>query len=206
MHMSTNIVSLLDVHRTAVLASIDVVDQVRREHLTLPTPCGDWTLAELLAHMTAQHLGFASATKGLVDAHVWDPATVLDSVTTDPGGSYAAAAHDVLAAFAADGVAEVQIALPDLGPDVTVPGDMALGFHFVDYVVHGWDVAVTIGAPYRPPADVLTAVLPLALAVPDGEFREQPGAPFARAVEPTGAGDFERILTHLGRRPGWTQA
>ncbi|MDP9168925.1 MAG: TIGR03086 family metal-binding protein [Actinomycetota bacterium] len=204
--MPTILATLLDAHRTAILASIGVVDQVRTEHLNLPTPCGDWPLAELLAHMTAQHLGFASAARGSTDARVWDPTTVLDSVTTDPGGSYAAAAHDVLAAFAADGVAEVQFRLPDLGPDVTVPGDMALGFHFVDYVVHGWDVAVTIGAAYRPPADVLTAVLPIALAVPDGDFREQPGAPFARAVEPAGADDFERILTHLGRRPGRTQA
>jgi hypothetical protein len=49
-------------------------------------------------------------------------------------------------------------------------------------------------------------VLPLALAVPDGEFREQAGSPFVRAVvEAAGTDDFERILRHLGRRPDWAQ-
>ena len=180
--MPTILATLLDAHRTAILASIDVVDQVRTEHLNRPTPCGDWTLAELLAHMTAQHLGFAAAAEGSTDARVWDPTTVLDSVTTDPGGSYAGAAHDILAAFAADGVADVQFRLPDLGPDVTVPGDMALGFHFVDYVVHGWDVAVTIGAAYRPPADVLTAVLPMRWPSPTATSASSPAR---RSREPS---------------------
>jgi uncharacterized protein (TIGR03086 family) len=83
---------------------------------------------------------------------------------------------------------------------------MAMGFHFVDYVVHGWDVAATLGVPYGLPTDVVAAVLPLVLGVPDGDFREQDGSPFARAVEPVGADDFARILAHLGRRADWNQA
>ena len=59
-----------------------------------------------------------------------------------------------------------------------------MGFHFVDYVVHGWDVAATLGVPFELPADVVAAVLPLALGVPDGDFREPTGSPFARTVAP----------------------
>ncbi|TQR83706.1 TIGR03086 family protein [Mycobacterium hodleri] len=202
MLMITNSVDFLPHHRTAVLASVDVVGAVTLDDLNRPTPCADWTLLDLLAHMTVQHRGFAAAARGFGDdAELWQPETVLALVTADPAGTYAAAAHDVLDAFARDGAADGEFDLPDFGPGAKVPGAMAMGFHFVDYAVHGWDVATTIGAPYGLPADVVAAVLPLALAVPDGDFREATGSPFARPVDVDRGGDFERILAHLGRRP-----
>jgi uncharacterized protein (TIGR03086 family) len=205
--MHTDTSSFSSHHRTAVLASIDVVDTVGRDDLNRPTPCAGWNLIDLLAHMTVQHRGFAAAARGSGDdPDLWRPETVLAPVTADPAGAYAAAAHDVMAAFAAAGAADVEFALPDFGPGAKVPGVMAMGFHFVDYVVHGWDVAATLGVPYGLPTDVVAAVLPLVLGVPDGDFREQDGSPFARAVEPVGADDFARILAHLGRRADWNQA
>jgi uncharacterized protein (TIGR03086 family) len=205
--MHTITPDFLLLHRTAVLASVDVVDTVTAADLTRPTPCGDWDLLDLLTHMTVQHRGFASAARGSAGRpDAWRPETVLASVTADPAGAYAAAAEDVLVAFAAEGAADADFALPDFGPDAKIPGAMAMGFHFVDYVVHGWDVAAALGRPYALPADVIAAVLPLALAVPDGDVREQAGAPFARAVAPATDDDLGRILRHLGRRPDWAQA
>jgi len=202
MHMLTNSVDFLPHHRTAVLTSVDVVGAATLEDLDRPTPCAGWTLLDLLAHMTVQHRGFAAAARGFgEDPQLWQPETVRGLVAADPAGTYASAAHDVLDAFASDGAAEMEFALPDFGPGATVPGAMAMGFHFVDYAVHGWDVATTIGAPYELPSDVVAAVLPLALAVPDGEFRDASGSPFARPVDVDSGGDFERILAHLGRRP-----
>jgi uncharacterized protein (TIGR03086 family) len=85
------------------------------------------------------------------------------------------------------------------------PGNIAMGFHFVDYVVHGWDVAASLGVAYELPAGVLTAALPLVLAVPDGAVRDLDAVPFDAAIEPVdGAGDFDRILRHLGRKPDFT--
>lgn len=205
--MPTSSPDYLSFHRSAVLASIDVVDSVRLQDLNRPTPCAGWNLIDLLAHMTVQHRGFAAAARGSGhDVAFWRPSTVLASVTADPAGAYAAAAHDVLAAFSADGTADVEFALPDFGPGAKVPGVMAMGFHFVDYVVHGWDVAAALGVPYALPTDVITAVLPLVLAVPDGDFRAAVGSPFAKAVEAAGTDDFDRILRHLGRSPDWDQA
>ena len=199
-------VDFLPFHRIAVLASVDIVNAVGREDLHRPTPCAGWTLGDLLAHMTAQHRGFAAAARGFgADPDVWRAEAVRGSVDADPSGAYCTAAHDVLDAFADDGASDAVFALPDFGPGATAPGPMAMGFHFVDYVVHGWDVAAALGVPHELPSDVVAAVLPLALAVPDGDFREQADSPFARAVEPWRANDFERILAHLGRRPGWGQ-
>lgn len=195
----------LPLHRAAVLASVDAVNAVSIDDLDRPTPCAGWNLTTLLMHMTVQHRGFAAAARGGTDLEVWEPATVADAVASDPAGTYAAAAEDVLGAFGADGILETTFALPEFGPGATFPGAMAIGFHYVDYVVHGWDVARTIGAGYELPKDVVDAVLPIAFAVPDGEFRAEEGSPFRRAVAVNdGASDMDRLLAHLGRSPDWT--
>src|SRR3981189_57427 len=159
-------------HRAAVLASVDIVNNVTPKDLHRATPCDGWDLSHLLAHMTVQHHGFAAAARGdgANLAH-WDTATVADAVAIDPAATYAAAAADVLEAFADDDVLAASFALPEFGPGAAAPGSQAIGFHFVDYVVHGWDVARAINAPFMLPADVIAAALPLALPVPAGDLR-----------------------------------
>ncbi|MGV0789438.1 TIGR03086 family metal-binding protein [Mycolicibacterium sp. XJ2] len=195
-------------HRTAINATVDIVSRVTVDDLDRPTPCAGWNLAELLTHMTVQHRGFAAAARGAGgDLAVWEPLTVADAVRADPGGTYAAAAAEVVTAFAAEGVLDATFALPEFGEDATVPGAMAIGFHFVDYVVHGWDVARSIGVPFGLPGDVVAAVLPLAMGVPDGEIRDADNSPFARALEPQAeASELDRVLRHLGRSPDWRPA
>lgn len=204
MHTIEN--DLRPLHRVAVLRSVEAVGAVRPSDLDRPTPCAEWTLADLLAHVTVQHRGFAAAARGHgADESVWDVGIVADAVRADPVGAYTAAAHDVLEAFAADGITQATFALPEFGPEATFPGALAIGFHLVDYAVHGWDVAASLGSPYELPDDVVAAVLPLVMAIPDGDFRDTAASPFDRAVDDSGATDFDRILAHLGRRPDWRQ-
>ncbi|MUM16035.1 TIGR03086 family protein [Mycobacterium sp. CBMA271] len=192
---------LRGVHRTAVLASAEIVSAVTPDDLHRPTPCAGWTVADLLAHMTVQHRGFAASARGTGDdLTMWDTASVVDAVRTDPAGAYRDAIDDVLDAFATDGVLDVPFALPEFGPGASFPGATAIGFHFIDYVVHGWDVARSIDVPFTLPDDVITAAIPIALAVPDGEIRATEGSPFARAVPGAdGRQDLDFILRHLGR-------
>ncbi|OKH70286.1 hypothetical protein EB72_25750 [Mycobacterium sp. SWH-M1] len=197
--------TFLTLHRRAVDASIDIVSGVVAADLDRPTPCAGWTLADLLTHMTAQHRGFAAAARGHgADPAAWRTEPLAGAIAADPAGTYATAAAGVLSAFAESGVGQSLFALPELGADVAVVGETAMGFHFVDYVVHGWDVAASLGAPFSLPAEVLDAALSLALAVPDGGFRDGDASPFARALPPTDGDALTRLLRHLGRDPSWT--
>jgi uncharacterized protein (TIGR03086 family) len=202
--MLTDLPDVRPFHRVAVSNSVSLVDTVRPADLGAPTPCAGWKLIDLLAHMTVQHRGFAAAARGFGGrADAWRAESVVDAVSADPSGTYADAVSDVMAAFADDTVLEASFALPEFGPGAVFPGAMAIGFHFIDYVVHGWDVAESLGVPYVLPDEVVDAALPLALLVPDGEERESPGAPFAHAVDGPVATDLDRLLRHLGRTPNW---
>ncbi|MGA8545525.1 MAG: TIGR03086 family metal-binding protein [Mycobacterium sp.] len=205
MHINQDVRPL---HRVAVLASVDVVSTVTSDDLSKVTPCVGWNLADLLTHMTVQHLGFAAAARGHgADLAIWQPDTVAEAVAVDPAGTYSAAASTLLDAFAGADVLDAPFALPEFGPGAAVPGSMAIGFHYVDYVVHGWDVARTMGQPFELPVDVVSAAVPLALAVPDGDFRIAESAVFGPAIPAMPsrehANDLDRILAYLGRSPQW---
>ncbi|WP_431234339.1 TIGR03086 family metal-binding protein [Mycolicibacterium psychrotolerans] len=190
-------------HRSAILRSVAVVDTVQPADLDRPTPCAGWDLSDLLAHMAVQHRGFAAAARGHgADLDHWRAESVVAEVRRDPARTYAEAADDVLDAFSADGVDDASFALPEFGDNAVFPGSVAMGFHFVDYVVHGWDVAASLGVNYELPTDILAAAMPLVLAIPAGEIRLLDAVPFGPAIDPVdGAGDLDRILHHLGRRP-----
>jgi uncharacterized protein (TIGR03086 family) len=188
----------------AVRVSLALVSQVTDDDdLGKPTPCGPWTLGELIAHMTAQHHGFAaSARGGAADLADWQPQAVGSAAHAVTG--YTKAADDVLAAFAEDGVLDRQFALPEILPGAPFPGQQAVSFHLVDYVVHSWDVARSLGEELTMDPDVLEAARRVAVLVPGGSYRTQPGAAFAPAVPAHGGhGKLDEIVAMLGRRPTW---
>ena len=188
-------------NRTAVRACAAVVSLVRPDDLTRPTPCAEWTLADLLAHMTAQHRGFAAAARGRGgDPTAWR----IHPVGQDPATDYADAAEDVLAAFAEPGTPEREFHLPEFQPVSRFPAALAIGFHLIDYVVHGWDVARALDLDYRLEPEVAGTALRIALTVPNGDNRLAPDAAFGPALTTGDDTDpLNRILTHLGRSPEW---
>jgi uncharacterized protein (TIGR03086 family) len=186
----------------AVRATVRVVCLAGPEDMARITPCAGWTLGDLVAHMTAQHDGFAAAAAGEgADLARWQPGEPAG----DPAGEYEAAAGRVLAAFTANGVLDRPFTLPEINPELRFPAAQAISFHLIDYVVHGWDVARSLGLDrYELEPDLLDAALPIARAVPDGGLREQGLVPFAPAVPVTGeASVLGRIVALLGRRPDW---
>jgi uncharacterized protein (TIGR03086 family) len=191
---------LIRADAAVVRDSASLVARVTEADLGRRTPCAGWDLGMLLEHMTAQHRGFAASAAGRgADPAVWQ-------VTPGPSvvGRYTDAAEAVIAAFAAEGVLDRQFAMPEFSTEQTFPGRLVIGFHLVDYLVHGWDVARSLNLPFRPPADVLALTLPIVRAVPDDRSRLAPGAAFAPGLAvPSGADPLTEILVRLGRDPGW---
>ncbi|AQZ61945.1 TIGR03086 family protein [[Actinomadura] parvosata subsp. kistnae] len=194
MLINSNLVAL---DAEAVRTSLDVAATLKPADLSLPTPCAGWTVRDLLAHMTAQHHGFAAAFEGDGDLAHWEVRPLGD----DPAAAYRAAAERVLSAFAAGGALDRLVPLPELGG--SFPAARAIGFHLVDYVVHSWDLAKPLGIEVRFSPEVQEAALEVARAVPDGEARLRPGAAFKPALPSTGGSPFEDVLTLLGRSPDW---
>ncbi|MGA5562041.1 TIGR03086 family metal-binding protein [Streptomyces platensis] len=197
----TDFAALRRLHARAVRDSVTLVRRMTPGELSRPTPCSAWTLAGLLAHMTAQHHGFAAAARGegREPAH-W----AVRPLGTDPVGEYTAAAEKVIAAFATVEGPDQAFALPEFSATRTFRAARAIGFHLIDYVVHSWDVARTLGLAYTPAPELLRAALPIARAVPDDDSRLAPGSAFRPGLTAgEGADVLERILTALGRSPHW---
>lgn len=190
---------IVELDARAVRASVDLVDRVAAADLERPTPCTGWTLRDLLAHMTVQHDGFAAAARGDGDPARWRARPSGD----DPVGAYRAAAGGVLAAFAAEGVLDRQFPLPEIRDGGLFPAPQAISFHFVDYVTHSWDVASTLGLPVNFEPVLLDQALAVARAVPGGEARLAPGAPFGPVVACSGPDPLGQLLALLGRSPDW---
>ena len=198
--MSDRFQTLLDHDRAAVLATVDLVEIVQPDDLDRPTPCGPWTLAELIAHMTGQQLGFAAAAAGAgTELAEWVPVR-----SVEPVQGYRQSCTEVLTAFAAAGVAERDFALPEIRDGRGFPAPQAISFHLLDNVVHAWDVAASLGADLRLSAELIESALRIAQQVPDGPERLVPGAAFAPGLAADGAdGPLPTMLLLLGRRPDW---
>ncbi|MFJ5679310.1 TIGR03086 family metal-binding protein [Streptomyces sp. NPDC093097] len=188
----------------AVRDSVALVDRLTPGDLSRPTPCAGWDLAALLGHLTAQHRGFAAAARGagedLVHWAVRSPGEDVAAAVRD----YGRAAEDVIAAFAAVEDPERPFALPEFTGEQSFPALRAIGFHLIDYVVHGWDLARALDLSYDPDPELLAAALPIARAVPDAGNRLVPGSAFRPGLPAAeGAGALDRILAMLGRAPDW---
>jgi uncharacterized protein (TIGR03086 family) len=184
---------------TAVRTSVDLLDQATDADLSRPTPCAGWTLRDLLAHMTVQHYGFAAAARGDGDLANWrrEPGD-------DPIAEYVTAAEHVVSVFADDTALTRVFPLPEFTTAITFPADQAISFHFIDYVVHSWDVARTLGRTVEFGQSLLDAALVVARAVPaDDKARLRPNAAFAPPVAWPGESTLDQILAVLGRSPHW---
>jgi len=183
-------------HRRSLDAIRPIVAAVRPDDLDRPTPCVGWDLRALLAHMTGQDRGFAAA----VLADVPQEAFVPREPTVD---AWTAGAEVVVAAFAAADP-ERPVLLPEFAGR-RFPLHVVIGFHLLDTLVHGWDVAATLGVDVNYDDDLRAAAHVQAQRVPTGAARTAPGAAFAPVlVSAEEATSWDHTLALLGRDPRWT--
>jgi uncharacterized protein (TIGR03086 family) len=196
--------------RRALEGTGRVVAQVTEDRLGAPTPCAGWDLRTLLVHMAGNNNGFAEAAEGRpADPAVWAGEGIAEGTAGRTGadvvGEYRKSAQRVAAAFAAPGVLDRNLEVHGFG---SFPAQVAIGMHFIDYLVHGWDVAKAIDVDHPLDPELCRAVLKIGAGwPPDSPAIWGPGAPFGKRVPiPEDASPEHRMLGFLGRTPRWPAA
>lgn len=171
-----------------------VVAGVRPEQYGNSTPCAEWTVRDLLNHVIGGNHFFAAAAAGNTpDIGGETP----DLIGDDPATAYAQSAKTALEAWRRPGVAESTIKLP-FGE---MPGSFAMGIHFVDHLVHSWDLAKATGQDTAVDAELAEAAYGIIRGNVPEQFRG-PGGPFGPEVSvPEDAPIQERLVAYLGRQP-----
>ncbi|CAL9279150.1 MULTISPECIES: TIGR03086 family metal-binding protein [unclassified Streptomyces] len=189
---------LSELLRTAAERSLPVVRAIPDEALSAPTPCGEYDVRRLLAHLHQVVVNFQSlAAKRDVDF-----SAEAEDVCLRPGWRDVLTAETaaLVDAWGAPGAEEGTTGA--MGLPAGVVGRMVLG----DLVIHAWDLARATGQEYAPdPAvvdDVLEAFQQLA---PTGRAMGAFGPEHPLPDAGAGASPWERLLALTGRDPAWTR-
>ncbi|OUC76028.1 TIGR03086 family metal-binding protein [Gordonia lacunae] len=184
--------------RVATAWVTGLLAEIRDDQLRAPTPCDEFDVRTLSAHVVAT----AQRARALADgADVRAMPTIAEQ---HDAATYAALVEAALEGWADDATLGRMVQVP-WGE---VPGAGALWGYVSETLVHGWDLAVATGQPAE--ADPETAEATLAVAkqfIPAG-IRTDPIVPFGVVVEPRpDAGPTERLANWTGRRSeGWSPA
>ena len=180
-------------YRRALLNTGRIVLATRPDQLSLSTPCRDWDVRLLLNHIIGGNYTFAEVAMGGRP----DPTGTMDDHTVpDPGSNYIASADAVMAAWAQPGAMERRVHMP-FGD---IPASAAVSIHFLDIVVHGWDLARATGYDTTIEPDLAEEALDISHGLLSPELRET--GVFGPEV-PISADDplHDRLVAFVGRRP-----
>ena len=180
-------------YRRALLRTGRIVLGVRPEDLSKPTPCRDWDVRLLLNHIIGGNHMFAEVARG----GRADPSGEMQDYTRpDPGTNYVTSADLVLAAWAQPGALERRCQMP-FGD---IPGSAAVSIHFLDIVVHGWDLARATAQDTTIEADLAAEALDISHGLMSPELRAT--GVFGPEI-PMSDDDplHDRLVAFMGRRP-----
>lgn len=158
----------------------DLMAAVHAEQLSLPTPCEDWNVEQLLRHLLADTGNFVTMMQGGEP----DWAADLPALPEDWAAAFRAGADDLIHVWhQREGDGE--------GP----PADMQTG----EFAVHAWDLARAIGSSTELDPEVAERGLAFMSAALKPELR---GDAFgAEVAVPDDAPVYERLAAFAGRNP-----
>lgn len=142
-----------ELHARALRLAGKAIAQVSVGDFENPTPCTDWNLKVLLNHVVAENFWVRPMVEGKSIEQVGDEFTG-DLIGNEPIPMFEKSAADAADTFYAAGAMRAPCAV-SYGP---ISGEIYCGHRTVDLVLHGWDVAQSVGADYVIPADMIDAL------------------------------------------------
>lgn len=193
----TNVADPRPAFTTIFELAATAIEAVRPDQLEGPTPCDDYDVQGLLAHLRlvaarVDHIG-----RGI------DPMAVSDADFAGLAGRWAGewrAVGDRIAQHWAD---DAVLARTVTLPWATLPAAAALGMYTSELATHLWDLAVATGQQPAFPAPIIEASVAMMQQALPAEHRGGE-IPFAAPVPVgTDSAPIERLVAWTGRNPAW---
>jgi len=173
------------------------MEEVDDDHWDRPTPCSDWDVRALVNHVVGEQRWVVPLLAGRTIADVGDSLDG-DLLGQAPHEAAAAAAKDAVAAMSEPGAPERTVHLSYGDASAT---DYAWQL-VADHVVHGWDLAVAVGADPHIDHDLVVRCAHWWEGWEDG-YRSA-GAVGPRVPLGPSASRQDRLIASFGRDPGWS--
>ncbi len=184
-----------------VLSQLADVIEIQDGHFDNPTPCRSFSVADLQRHVLAWLQFFAcalddpSGTAERLDPDAWEI-----SVHQRPAEIVDRAATDIERAIDAGTASELVVM-----SQARMAGDGVLAMALGEYLVHGWDLAVSTGRSWETEEAAAEPALAFLRTTVAPEYRGPESGFFDEEVPASlEAGAFEQLLCFAGRDPGWT--
>lgn len=170
----------------------DLLAKLTPDQGELATPCDQWTVNELIAHMCGSVQGVASALQSQAPS-----AEVPDVLASGPASAWAVARTSIEAAVTPGALAAVHQM-----PFGEVPGEIAVAAVSADGITHVWDLAQATGLEHGISDELATFALGTWKSVVPAEGRTGDG--FKTVVEPAaGATIVDQLVGYTGRDPAF---
>ena len=142
-----------------------VIGQIAPDQLDNQSPCDEWTVRDLLNHITGGATMFATCVRdGSISDEQMGALMVGDNLGDDYRGAFRDASEAAIAAFGEPGAVDRMVTLP-FG---TMPAGVALNIAVFDVSIHTWDLARATGQGMELDADTLETAYALAqVMIPD---------------------------------------
>ena len=184
---------ILQARRKATAATTKIIAGVKSDQWADDTPCDEWNVRDVINHLTNENLWVPDMVAGRTIEEVGD-AYDGDVLGDDPAGHYASTATKADEAFEQPGALTRDIPV-SYGP---VPGEVYAGHHFLDTVIHGWDIAKATGQDTTIDPELVDFLI--VLLAPQLEMLKKSGA-FKVIDVPDDAEPQTRLLAMVGRTP-----
>ena len=176
---------------------IDIDD----DHRNRPTPCQQFTVAQLQTHTLGWLDFFATA---LGDPTANAPRPDPEEFRLAPGVSAAGVVEQAARQFDAAIAAGVSSQLVTMS-SARMAGDGVLGMALGEYIVHAWDLATATGRSYEVADEAAAAAHEFLATMVQPEHRGPDTGFFdAEVAVATDAGPLDRLLGFAGRNPQWS--